>query len=356
MATVAGLFVSPGPQERPLRGRASACSRSRVRASRAARTRTRPGARCCSSRRSISTPSASSRERSARTSRSRAPTSSLADRPAGEGRGGAARDHDGVRSLPPDGRASGRVCAPRSTTSAGCSRTSSRAARSRSATRSCSLDAAAEPARRRRQTKIMSSSSVVRPPVEPAVERLDLEARLVEEAQPLGRREPVEAERRSCLARAHRERERPRALVPDRALEDPRLALEPAVVRLLDVLPARREHVEDEAPVRLEQRARGAQRAQLLRPPSPCAGGSGTGRSTSGTRSSTGGSRRSPRRRSSRSATPAASAGRAGDREHLGRGVDADHVDSGLGDRDRDAARPDRELDDRSAARSAWST
>ncbi len=64
--------------------------------------------------------------------------------------------------------------------------------------------------------------------------------------------------------RADRERERPRALVPVGALEDPRLALEPAAVRLLDVLAARGEDVEDEAAAGLEQRAGGAERAQLL--------------------------------------------------------------------------------------------
>ena len=88
----------------------------------------------------------------------------LAHRPAGEGRRGAVRDHDGLRSVRADGSASDRVCARCSTTVAGCWRTSSRVARSRSATRSSSWRRAGskaswpDPAQRRRQTKIMSSS------------------------------------------------------------------------------------------------------------------------------------------------------------------------------------------------------
>ena len=74
----------------------------------------------------------------------------------------------------------------------------------------------------------------------------------------------MEAERGHGAVRADRERERPRALVPVGALEDPRLALEPASVRLLDVLAARREDVEDEAAVGFEQAASRAQRAELL--------------------------------------------------------------------------------------------
>src|SRR5581483_8359390 len=53
-------------------------------------------------------------------------------------------------------------------------------------------------------------------------------------------------------------------LVPVRPLEDAGLPLEPAAVRLRDVLAARGEHVEDEAPARREQAARGAEGAQLL--------------------------------------------------------------------------------------------
>ena len=76
----------------------------------------------------------------------------------------------------------------------------------------------------------------VRPAVEPAPLRLDVEAGAVEQQPPLGRREPGEMHRRRLLAAAHRQRQRPLALVPVGALEDPRLALEPAAVRVLDVL------------------------------------------------------------------------------------------------------------------------
>src|SRR6188768_2406757 len=93
--------------------------------------------------------------------------------------------------------------------------------------------------------------AVVRPRVEPAVHRLDGEPGLVEEAKPLGHGEPVQVERRlPAVAVADREPEGSGALVPIRALEDAGLALEPEPVRLLDVLPARAEDVEDEAPVR----------------------------------------------------------------------------------------------------------
>ena len=60
----------------------------------------------------------------------------------------------------------------------------------------------------------------------------------------------------------NRERERPRALVPVGALEDPGLALDPAAVRRLDVLAVRREDVEDEPPRREEQLAGGGERCQ----------------------------------------------------------------------------------------------
>ena len=67
-----------------------------------------------------------------------------------------------------------------------------------------------------------------------------------------------------AVRRADGERQRARVLVPVGALEDSRLALEPAAVRLLDVLPARREDVEDEVPVRLEERVRRPEGAKLL--------------------------------------------------------------------------------------------
>jgi hypothetical protein len=101
-------------------------------------------------------------------------------------------------------------------------------------------------------------------PVEPAVERLDDEPRVLDQRVPLGCGEPVELHRGGMLVAAHREDELPGALVPVGALEDAALALEPETVGLLDVLRARREHVEDEVASGLEQARRGPQRLELL--------------------------------------------------------------------------------------------
>ena len=83
-----------------------------------------------------------------------------------------------------------------------------------------------------------------------------VEARAVEQQPPLGRREPGEQHRRRLLATAYRQRQRALALVPVGALEDPRLALEPASVGVLDVFAARREDIEDEPPAGQEQLVR----------------------------------------------------------------------------------------------------
>src|SRR5439155_18551073 len=85
------------------------------------------------------------------------------------------------------------------------------------------------------------------PAVEPAVVGLHLEACIGEQRVPLRGCEPRQLHRRLGALVADGEGERPRVLVPVGALEDPRLALEPARVRLLDVVARRREHVEDEA-------------------------------------------------------------------------------------------------------------
>src|SRR5206468_3355646 len=89
-------------------------------------------------------------------------------------------------------------------------------------------------------------AALVGPAVEPAVEGFELEARLVQENTPLGRREPGQGHRRRGVATANREGQRSLALVPIGPLEDARLALEPAAVRGLDIVLARREDVEDE--------------------------------------------------------------------------------------------------------------
>ena len=74
--------------------------------------------------------------------------------------------------------------------------------------------------------------------------------------------------RRGFLSPAHGEGERPAAFVPVGALEDPALALDPAPVRVANVLLARCEDVEDDPPALDQQLAGGAQRAQAV-----CLGG-----------------------------------------------------------------------------------
>ena len=106
--------------------------------------------------------------------------------------------------------------------------------------------------------------AVERAAIEPAVDGFDVELRQVEKAEPLGGREPVQAEGGGGVTGANGEGERPRGLVPVGSLEDPGLALEPATVRLVDVLAARCEDVEDEATLGREQLACGSERAELL--------------------------------------------------------------------------------------------
>src|SRR6187431_1101719 len=109
----------------------------------------------------------------------------------------------------------------------------------------------------RREDDVLAAR--VGPTVEPAPLRLDVEAGAVEQQPPLGRREPGEVHRRGLLAAPDRERQRPLALVPVGALEDPGFALEPAAVRVLDVLRTRGEDVEDEPAAGHEQLARSAE-------------------------------------------------------------------------------------------------
>src|SRR5215212_5770581 len=90
--------------------------------------------------------------------------------------------------------------------------------------------------RRRARDPNRVLSAEVRPPVEPAVARLDREAFVLEQGAPLVRVEPGELHRRPGLGTPDGERQRARLLVPVGALVDLRLALEPAPVRLLDVL------------------------------------------------------------------------------------------------------------------------
>ena len=150
--------------------------------------------------------------------------------------------------------------------------------------------------------------AVVRSPVEPAVQRLDVEAGLVEQPEPLGQRRASAAPNVVAAPSERTESESVRELlVPVGALEDPRLALEPAAVRLLDVLAARSEDVEDEASVAARAGSRAARSARSFSSSVSMCSSVRNGQQTSGTRSATGGSRRSPTRRSSRAATPASS-------------------------------------------------
>src|SRR5262249_56982000 len=98
--------------------------------------------------------------------------------------------------------------------------------------------------------------------VDPSVAADHLEAGALDERLPLVLREPGEDEARLAAGAAHRQRQRPRARVPVGALPDAGLALEPAGVRVGDVLGARREDVEDEAAAGDEQRPRSPQPPQ----------------------------------------------------------------------------------------------
>ena len=86
----------------------------------------------------------------------------------------------------------------------------------------------------------------VRRAVEPAVQPFDDEARLLEQHTPLLDRQPRQRELRLGTVAADAKDERARLLVPVGALEDARLGLEPAAVRLGDVVGSGREDVEDE--------------------------------------------------------------------------------------------------------------
>src|SRR5262249_15354995 len=104
----------------------------------------------------------------------------------------------------------------------------------------------------------------VRRAVEPAVEPLDDEARLGEQLLPALDRHPGELELGLGAVAAHAEDERLRRLVPVGALEDPRLALDPAPVRRRDVVGAGCEDVEDEAAAVAQPRAHGTERGAAV--------------------------------------------------------------------------------------------
>ncbi len=133
--------------------------------------------------------------------------------------------------------------------------------------------------------------------------------------------------------------------VPVGALVDAGLALDPAAVRLLDVLAGRREDVEDEPAARPEQLAR---RAQRLEPLVVVAQVEIRAERTRHERDAL------VDRWSSQVAEPEVEPLRdaglpcalGADREHSGGGVDADHVRARQRGRDRDPPGADAELDD----------
>src|SRR5687768_12841912 len=93
----------------------------------------------------------------------------------------------------------------------------------------------------------------VRAQVEPAVAGDDLEARSLEEAAPLVGGDPGERHGGLRLLATDPQGEDAALEVPVGPLPDAGLALEPPAVRLLDVVGARGEDVEDEAPAGNQQ-------------------------------------------------------------------------------------------------------
>ena len=168
-----------------------------------------------------------------------------------------------------------------------------------------------------------------RPAIEPAVARDDGEARLGEQRLPPRGLEPPQRHRRLAGLAAHRQRQRLTLEIPVGALEDARLALEPADPCVSSTSSS------DGAKTSKMSRPPGTSSSRAARAP-PAAprrsrgGGSArNGQVTSGTRSCTGGRRRSPSRRSSALRHPRLPRLLGADGEHPGRGVDADHVDAG---------------------------
>ena len=188
--------------------------------------------------------------------------------------------------------------------------------------------------------------------VEPAVAADDLEAGLLEQRAPLVGREPGEHEARPAALAADRQRQRARLRVPLGALEDPRLALEPAAVRVRDVARARARRRRRRAARAGTSSSRAApQRAQPRVVVEQVQ-----------VRAERAGDERDPlldrRRLAARqpqveqlARRPPARARSAADLEHPRRGVDADHADAGRRGRHRDPARADAELDHRRARR-----
>src|SRR5262245_9548943 len=189
-------------------------------------------------------------------------------------------------------------------------------------------------------------AAAVRRAVEPAVTGLDDEAGLLEQVDPLAARDPGERHRRGALGTLDRERERPRVGVPVGALVDLRLPLEPAAVRLGDVVVTRREDVEDQAPARDERVSCRLQRLHAvpvvrqmeIRP-------EGTDHERHRLVQRWAPQIAEPQIEELRDSGLLGTAAARG--EHLARRVDTDHALAGLGDRNRDPPGADPELDDR---------
>jgi hypothetical protein len=143
-----------------------------------------------------------------------------------------------------------------------------------------------------------------------------------------------------CIRVSPGEGEHPLVEVPIRSLPDSRLALEPAAVRLLDVVAARGEDVEDEAPAREQECVDGLERLDpVLVGLEVEQRAEGAGDEVDALRG----------RRSAQVAEPkldeVGQAGvlrpRAAHGQHPLRVVDADHFDAGFCDRDGDSSGAD---------------
>jgi hypothetical protein len=189
--------------------------------------------------------------------------------------------------------------------------------------------------------------------VEPAVAGDDLEVRLLEQVPPFVRRTPGEVHAGLTALPAHGEREDAPSEIPVGPLPDPRLALEPAAVRLLDVLAARGEDVEDETPAGHEEAAHGSKGLEPF-----CVGlDVEESAERTGDERNALGHRWAPQiAQAEVEAVGDACLLRscATDVEHRLGIVHADHPYSSLCDRHSDSAGPDAELDDRPASLSRF--
>ena len=193
-------------------------------------------------------------------------------------------------------------------------------------------------------------AALERPPVEPAVERRDLEAGLVDQPPPLDRREPVQLHRGRGVARADGQpaaSASPRPSRPARRSPAPARARGRAWPRCPRSSERRRRR---RAGPRARAASWAARSARSFSSSSAMWRRERNGQMTSGTRSSTGGSRRSPTRRSTSEQTPFSSASARATASIPSERSTPITGTPGLRDRHGDPARADGELDDRAAA------